>query len=255
MSIYYPNEENALVKLYVPNPERPINFVIEFVDLPENRFSIPMLESIGLALDHIEAQIAKVPKGVRGKGGSVVTTSTGKFYSNGLLIEDLMKYKNHFDLAFKPILARFINLGIPTVAAVNGHAFAGGAMFVLTHDYVVMNSEKGFICMNEVDLDFYLPVGIVDLIRAKADAPKYVNMMAMGHRFGGVEAQKAGFVDHAVTVDKLLETAIEIADKASNKTIGDGTNIRLVKAELNRHVVETMIKGSCEMPGTYLTRL
>ncbi|OLY80919.1 Enoyl-CoA delta isomerase 1, peroxisomal [Smittium mucronatum] len=255
MSIYYPSEKNALIKLYVPNPERPINFVIEFMNLPENRLSVPMLESIGLALDHIEAQLAKVPKGARGKGGSVITTSTGKFYSNGLLIEDLAKHKNHFDLAFKPTLARFINFGIPTIAAVNGHAFAGGAMLALVHDYVVMNSEKGFICMNEVDLDFHLPVGIIDLVRNKANAPKYVKMMAMGHRFGGIEAEKAGLVDYAVPSSKLLETAIALADNASLKTIGNGNTIRLIKADLNRHVVESMIKGSCEMPDAYLSKL
>jgi enoyl-CoA hydratase/carnithine racemase len=41
---------------------------------------------------------------------------------------------------------------VPTVAAVNGHAFAAGGMMMLAHDFRVMRSDRGYFCLNEVDL-------------------------------------------------------------------------------------------------------
>lgn len=40
---------------------------------------------------------------------------------------------------------------MPTVAWMNGHAFAGGLMLAMHHDYRVMNAERGFACLNELE--------------------------------------------------------------------------------------------------------
>ncbi|OMJ10610.1 Enoyl-CoA delta isomerase 1, peroxisomal [Smittium culicis] len=256
-TLYFPNETSPLIKLVAYNPQKPRNFLLEFISPPDNRLTLAFLDSFNKALDHIEAQLALVPKGDRKSGGaSLITASSGKFYSNGLSIEELMKYPNHFGNALTPVLARFMNLGLPTIAAVNGHAFAGGCMLALVHDYAVMNSDKGFMCLNEVDLDFQLPVGIPELIRSKASAPKFVTKMALeGHRFSGKEALEAGFVDYAVPSDKVIEVAKQIADKVSSKVIGNGKTVFLIKAERNRHVVEMMMGGQNEVPASYLSKL
>ena len=51
------------------------------------------------------------------------------------------------------LMGRFITLSIPTVCAINGHAFGAGFMFALTHDVArVMREDRGFLCANEMQL-------------------------------------------------------------------------------------------------------
>jgi enoyl-CoA hydratase/carnithine racemase len=96
-----------------------------------------------LALDIIEQRL---PKGV------VITTSTiTKFYSNGLDYENAIKDPTFFSGSLFPLWRRLITYPMPTVALLNGHAFAGGLMTAMMHDYRIMNPHKGFVCLNELD--------------------------------------------------------------------------------------------------------
>lgn len=47
------------------------------------------------------------------------------------------------------MLGKLVGLGLPTIALVNGHAFAAGLYLVLCHDYIIMRKERGFLCFNE----------------------------------------------------------------------------------------------------------
>ena len=46
-----------------------------------------------------------------------------------------------------------------------GHAFAGGAILALSHDYMVMRSDRGFWCLNEVSIGLRMPRCPLELIR------------------------------------------------------------------------------------------
>lgn len=67
---------------------------------------------------------------------------------------------HNFLLEVIRLFGRMTAFPMPTVAILNGHAFAGGCMFALSHDYRIMNSKRGFVCMNEVELGFPLPPGM-----------------------------------------------------------------------------------------------
>ena len=79
---------------------------------------------------------------------SLVTLSTHpKIYSNGM---DLMSIKSEKDLGeiFEytgKVLAKIVGLGMPTIAMVSGHAFAAGLYLVISHDYIIMREDKGFL--------------------------------------------------------------------------------------------------------------
>ena len=113
----------------------------------ENCFNPTSINRIGAAIDEV-ASIAATDEKV-----GLVTTGTGKFFSNGIDLEWMFGEAAQQDqeavalslTAMLGVWAQVMSLPIPTVAAVNGHAFAGGAMFALVHDHVLMRADRGFL--------------------------------------------------------------------------------------------------------------
>ena len=178
----------------------------------ENRFHPDFLAALENALEEVE----------RADGAAaLVTTGTGKFYSNGLDLESLAG-KSGAEIAayLQAVLALFARvLAFPriTVAAINGHAFAGGGMLALAHDFRVMRSDRGFFCLPESDLQLPLQPGMTALIRARLPAQTAHEAVVTGRRYGGADALARGIVDHAVGEAEVLPCAIAIAQEGSGK--------------------------------------
>jgi enoyl-CoA hydratase/carnithine racemase len=167
----------------------------------ENRLSPGRLDAIHAFLDSAETD-------ARG----LVTVGTGKFYSNGLDQDWLAHNDDQADWyvgGLQEVLARVLTFPLPTIAAVNGHAFGGGAMFAMAHDYRLMRSDRGYVCFPEVDIGFSFTPGMAALIQAKLPARTALDAMTTGRRFTGVEAQAAGLVDGVETEDELLAASID----------------------------------------------
>jgi Delta3-Delta2-enoyl-CoA isomerase len=189
----------------LPSLEREgVVFVLSLGD-GENRFNSSTLEAIERCLDEVQA--APAPR-------ALVTTATGKIWSNGLDLEWMAA--NQEQLAeFVPrlheLLARVLELDVPCVAALQGHTFAAGAMLALAHDQRVMRADRGFFCLPEVDIRIPFTHGMNALIAARLSAHAAHESMTTGRRYGGVDAQAAGIVDHAVEQERVLPQAIELA--------------------------------------------
>lgn len=166
----------------------------------ENRFSLAWLEEVEAALDRVVEA-----------GSPLVTTGSGKFFSNGLDLEWAMAHPEGFgDYAkrVERLLARFLTLPVPTVAAINGHAFGAGAMLAIAHDWRVMRADRGFFCLPEVDIRIPFTPGMAALLQAKLTPRTAVDAMTTGARFGGADAAAAGIVDGTAGEDALLADAI-----------------------------------------------
>ena len=113
----------------------------------ENRFDEAFLSDLERALDRVEATEGHA---------ALVTTGDGRFFSNGLDLAWLSGpgagQGARLVARMQALFARWLTTGVPTVAALNGHAFAAGAMFAFAHDYRLMRDDRGFLCINEVDL-------------------------------------------------------------------------------------------------------
>jgi len=72
---------------------------------------------------------------------------------------------------------------MPTIALLNGHAFAGALMLAMMHDYRMMNPHKGYICLNEVELGVPLRPPMTSVFRQKVGAQTYRKLVLEAARF------------------------------------------------------------------------
>jgi len=185
-------------------------FVLDLGD-GENRFHPDWM----LAVSGLLEEVAHAD-GAR----ALVTTGTGKFYSNGLDLEWALGQERQqfvdYVIAVHELLAKLLELPMPTLAAIQGHAFAAGGMFALAHDFRVMRADRGFFCLPEVELGIPFTAGMTALIQGCLPAATVRELMLTGRRFGGTQAQAAGLVDLAVEENELIATGTKLmADLAA----------------------------------------
>ena len=154
---------------------------------------------------------------------AVVTTGSDRFFSNGLDLEWMMGEgagAAGFVTEVHALFGRVLSLPAATVAAVNGHAFAGGAMFAITHDWVVMREDRGYWCINEVDLGLPLTVPMYATLASRLPKRTLHQASLTGQRFTAAEALAAGIADEAAPEDEVLARAVAIAAPLAAKDRG-----------------------------------
>jgi enoyl-CoA hydratase/carnithine racemase len=197
-------------------------FVLNLGDT-ENRWHPDWLASANKALDEVAAT-----EGPR----ALVTTATGKFWSNGLDLEWAGAHHDQFSsyvAEVHALLARVLELPMPTVAALQGHTFAAGAMLALAHDFRVMREDRGFFCLPEVDIQIPFTPGMSALIQAKLTPKVALEAMTTGRRYGGADAHKAAIVDRITAEDAVLSSAIELARPLASKP---GATLGMIKSRM-----------------------
>jgi enoyl-CoA hydratase/carnithine racemase len=167
----------------------------------ENRFSPSWITAVNDLLDTV----------VRGsEPAALLTTGRGKFFSNGL---DLAWLGEHSDDGpgylrdVQHLLARVLTLPVPTIAAVNGHAFGAGAMLAMAHDFRIMRSDRGYFCFPEVDIGIPFTPGMAALVQAKLTPAAAIAAMTTGRRCDAATAVELGLVDRAAEQPALVAAA------------------------------------------------
>jgi enoyl-CoA hydratase/carnithine racemase len=127
------------------------------------------------------------------------------------------------------LLARVLELGVPSVAALQGHTFAAGAMLALAHDERIMRADRGFFCLPEVDIKIPFTPGMSALIASRLPVATAHEVMTTGRRYGGEDAALAGIVEEAVGEEEVLPRAIERAAALAGK---DPATLQTIKQRL-----------------------
>lgn len=168
----------------------------------DHRFSPERIAAINAALDEVEATEGPA---------AIVTMANGKFYSNGLqperfvgAPEDVIAYLN----SVETLLARVLVMPVPSVAAIQGHAFGGALMLALAQDERYMREDRGFLCLPEVQINFPFTDGMTAFVQSRLSQPTKHIAMCTGKRYGGADALAAGMVDGVTTLEELVPTAI-----------------------------------------------
>jgi enoyl-CoA hydratase/carnithine racemase len=163
---------------------------------------------------------------------ALVTAATGKFYSNGLDLDWLFAHtdrQHDYVLSVHELLARMLALPMITVAALQGHTFAAGAMFSLAHDFRVMRADRGYWCLPEADIGIPFTPGMSALIQARLAPRTAHEAMTTARRYGGHDALAAAVVDHVVEEDAVRRTAVELARAQAAKA---GPTLATIKARM-----------------------
>lgn len=196
----------------------------------ENRYNFESIAQLHGALDQVEAAEGPV---------ALVTVGEGKFYSNGLDLDWMAKAgadkAGENVVRVHGLLGRLLAFPCVTVAALNGHAFAAGAMFALAHDYRVMRSDRGFFCLPEVDIGMTFTPVMESLITARMSKAAAHEAMVTGRRFTSAEALAASIVHQSVPEAEVLQAALALAEKNAKP---ERTALAGIKRSLYKQTLE-----------------
>ena len=191
------------------------------MDAGENRWNTTFVREFSKALDEVEKD--------DGPGALITTSSDPKFFSNGLDLDWIQSPSDFpergdrevFGEEFMYLMGRIITLPIPTICAINGHAFGAGFMLALSHDVRIMREDRGFLCANEIQLGLKIPRPELALFRHKIPANSFFETVQLSKRWTGPAALEAGIIQSISTIDNLDEItkskAEELAPLATDR--------------------------------------
>jgi enoyl-CoA hydratase/carnithine racemase len=130
-----------------------------------------------------------------------------------------------------------LTLPMITVAALQGHTFAAGAMLSLAHDFRVMRADRGFWCLPEADLGIPFTPGMSALIQARLTPQVAHEAMTTPRRYGGQEALAAGIADRTADEQSVRTAAVELAAAQAPRA---GPALGTIKSRLYAPVVAAL---------------
>ena len=143
----------------------------------------------------------------------VILTASGTIFCAGLDVVELYGYNetemDHFWQEFSRLLHDMVSLPKPLIAAINGHAPAGGCVLAMCCDYRFMAEGQGRIGLNEVPVGIVIPSPIVELARHVVGDTRASDMIFHGALLFAEQAGAFGLVHATVPAEQLLERAQE----------------------------------------------
>lgn len=196
-----------------------------------NAMSRALLDDLGRAVAALAESDAR----------AAVITGYDTFFSGGLALPELVELdrgemRSFIDL-FGDVMRAVLELDLPVVGALNGHAIAGGCVLALQCDRCVMADGPFKIGLNEVQLGIGLPASVVEPLRLRVPPASVRTIGLTGQLFSPAEAQALGLVDDVVPPAELLTRAVDEAAKLGK---APRRAYAQVKASIHRPALEAM---------------
>jgi len=142
---------------------------------------------------------------------SIVLTGEGKAFCAGLALPELIdldrtQMSAHIEL-FERVMRRVLTEPRATVAAINGHAYAGGCVLAMMCDARLMAAGDGKIGLNEVHLGIGLPSLVIEPLRARVPSSSLTALALEGRVVKAKDAVELGLVDSVGTEADAMELA------------------------------------------------
>jgi enoyl-CoA hydratase len=178
---------------------------------------------------------------------AVVLTGDGSIFSAGIDLFRLLNEDKDYTLRlieiFAACLIKLSTFPKPVVAAINGHAIAGGCVLASACDYRVMAVDSGKIGIPELLVGVPFPSLALEILKTAIPLHTMQKLIFSTVTLAADEAAQQGLVDKAVPADKLIETACGVAEKYGALP---ANAFRVTKKLLRKPVLEysdTLTKG------------
>jgi enoyl-CoA hydratase/carnithine racemase len=177
----------------------------------ENRFNMTFIHEFLNALDDIEQKTDA--------DALVVRSAHDKIFCNGIDLDWLMTVAQagdkqgikDFCSTLNRLLRRILLYPMPTIAAITGHAFAGGAIMTCCFDFRFMRSDRGYFCFPEVDLGIPFWPGMVAMVKKAIPAYKLDEMYYLGTRLTGSQCEEHHIAIKAYPMEELMPAVMSFA--------------------------------------------
>ena len=171
---------------------------------------------------------------------AIVFTGAGRAFSAGVdlwrAVNGGVDYLRRFVPALVETFETVFNIGKPVVAAVNGHAIAGGCILVSGCDHRIMSA--GRIGVTELLVGVPFPISALEILVHAVGAQRAREAVLSGATYDPETALRMGLVDEVVDADHLLGRALATADRLATTVPAD--TYRITKRQLRDVVNERL---------------
>jgi len=182
---------------------------------------------------------------------AVVLTGAGRAFSAGVDLSRILAGGHDYIAEFMPALSEALmavfTFDRPVIAAVNGHAIAGGAVLALAADQRVMTSGKGAIGTPEALVGVAFPRAALDIVVYAVGEIVGRKMIIGAENYPPEQALALGIVDELADPESVVSRAVEVATGLAERIPADA--FAHTKLQLRRHIIERVVNyGQDEDP-------
>lgn len=147
---------------------------------------------------------------------AIIMTGQGKIYCAGVDLPQLLAggvdYVRQFLPALDTLFETIFFCNKPIIAAVNGHAIAGGCLLTCTADKRLMVNNTAKIGVPELRVGVPFPAVALEIMRAKTNPTFFEEVILGGGTYTVQEALQRGLIDSIVEEEQLLTEAMAAAE-------------------------------------------
>lgn len=152
--------------------------------------------------------------------GAIVLTGSERAFAAGADIKE-MAVKGYAEVLLENFFAdwdRFAALRTPTIAAVSGYALGGGCEVAMMCDLLIA-AENARFGQPEITLGTIPGIGGTQRLTRAVGKAKAMDLVLTGRMMDAAEAERAGLVSRVVPIERLLDEALEVAEKISSMSL------------------------------------